>query len=328
MLSQHDLLSLENLKKFFPINLENIKTLVNNERYFTSELKDYEDKILSASDKIVGAIQQEAKLKESGQTTMFDLFGDAVQTPMLEISVGHEDASDREKAAWESELLGINLTGGLASLVGNLNGIEAIVTVEDFNKRQAGQRVKIVGQVFSARSLLTKDKRAFAIVELELLDGKVTIFIWPEVYNHTRHLWFEGSLVFVVGKTNSREGQMVITCHSAEEYLVQHTDVSVVGVGTDAGRILATKVTGENTMMTNDQIEPEIGNTLNAGESPPAPVPSSHKTVVITVKETDQPTEDEHQLKELLQLLLEHPDHKLLGSDFVSSFMNSRSLLL
>jgi hypothetical protein len=31
MLSQHDLLSLENLKKFFPINLENIKTSINNE---------------------------------------------------------------------------------------------------------------------------------------------------------------------------------------------------------------------------------------------------------------------------------------------------------
>ena len=268
--------------------------------------------LLSASDKIVGAIQQEAKLKESGQTTMFDLFGDTVQTPMTEISVGHEDASDREKAAWESELLGINLTGGLASLVGNLNGIEAIVTVEDFDKRQAGERVKIIGQVFSARSLLTKDKRTFSIVELELLDGKATIFIWPEVYNHTRHLWVEGSLVFIVGKTNSREGQMVITCHSAEEYLVENTDVSLVGVGKDSGRILAAKVTGENAMMSNEQVEPKTYNTLGADESTPTLPQSAYKTVVITVKETNQPTEDEQQLKELLQLLLEHP-----GSDNV-----------
>ena len=36
-----------------PDNYIRKQTLVNNERYFTSELKDYEDKILSASDKII-----------------------------------------------------------------------------------------------------------------------------------------------------------------------------------------------------------------------------------------------------------------------------------
>lgn len=263
--------------------------------------------LLSAADKIIGIVQEEARLKDSGQTTMFDLFGDTVEAPLAEIVIGEDDATDREKAGWELELLGIHLTGGLGSLVNSLSGIEAIVTVEDFDSRDVGTRVKVVGQVFNVRNLFTKDKRPFSIVEIELLDGKVTIFVWPEVYEKTRELWFEGSLVFVVGKTTNREGQVAITCYSAEEFIAKNQDIPETGVINHTNQSVTSDVSRKNESMEVDKTETESHIATvqkKALSNPPNPFP---KTIVITIQETDQPIEDEHRLKELLQLLLEYP---------------------
>ena len=265
--------------------------------------------LLSATDKIVGVVQQEAKLKDSGQTTMFDLFGDTVEAPLAEIVISEDDATDREKAGWESELLGIHLTGGLASLVGSLTGIEAIVTVEDFESRDLGTRVKVVGQVFNVRNLFTKDKRPFSIVELELLDGKVTIFAWPEVYEKTRGLWFEGSVVFVVGKTTNRDGQVAITCYSAEEYIAESKDSAetepISYTETNSNSVSSVNRTNSSMEFNKTERSSHVATSQEkALPNPPDPFP---KTIVISLRETDQPVEDEHRLKELLQLLLEYP---------------------
>ena len=55
--------------------------------------------------------QRQTRLRESGQTSMFDLFGQNSPVPMPEIEIPEtDDVSDRERTKWEKEMLGVELT--------------------------------------------------------------------------------------------------------------------------------------------------------------------------------------------------------------------------
>ena len=54
--------------------------------------------LLAGLDRIMGLANQEARRRESGQTTMFDLFGDSVDAPLPELQLpAAADASKQEK---------------------------------------------------------------------------------------------------------------------------------------------------------------------------------------------------------------------------------------
>ena len=63
--------------------------------------------LLANLDRIVSLAQREAKLKETGQSTMFDMFGESVATPLPALELVDADVSKAEMLAWEKELLGV-----------------------------------------------------------------------------------------------------------------------------------------------------------------------------------------------------------------------------
>src|SRR5690606_34866165 len=58
-------------------------------------------------DRIMNMAQSAIKLKESGQATMFDLFGEEVSTPLSGIDPTSAPVPRGEMLAWEKEMLGI-----------------------------------------------------------------------------------------------------------------------------------------------------------------------------------------------------------------------------
>ena len=73
--------------------------------------------LLAVVDRILSLAQSEARLRDSGQTTMFDLFGETVPTPLASIELDDVTTPDREKWAWERELLGVSIAQGPALTV-------------------------------------------------------------------------------------------------------------------------------------------------------------------------------------------------------------------
>ncbi|HEX5141378.1 MAG TPA: DNA polymerase III subunit alpha, partial [Dehalococcoidia bacterium] len=61
-------------------------------------------------DRILGMAQSALKLKETGQSTMFDLFGEEVATPLSNIDLESAPIPKGEILAWEKELLGVWLS--------------------------------------------------------------------------------------------------------------------------------------------------------------------------------------------------------------------------
>ena len=51
--------------------------------------------------------RKERELRESGQSTMFDLFGSEVSTPLPALEFEQQPARPEDMLAWEKELLGV-----------------------------------------------------------------------------------------------------------------------------------------------------------------------------------------------------------------------------
>ena len=66
--------------------------------------------ILSIADRVVSLAQSEAQLRNSDQTSMFDMFGESVQAPLTEIEIEEGYTTETQKGEWELELLGVNLS--------------------------------------------------------------------------------------------------------------------------------------------------------------------------------------------------------------------------
>ena len=141
-------------------------------------LDDFGDRgaLLSVVDRILGLAQSEAGLKDSDQTSMFDLFGDSVPTPLANIALPEMNTPNREKETWERELVGLPLstTNSLASLLNSTDG-DTIKFRDDVTEQMAGATISMVGQVSSVTQRFTRQNRPFLIASLSLMDGIVEV---------------------------------------------------------------------------------------------------------------------------------------------------------
>ncbi len=168
-------------------------------------------------DRILSLSQREHRLRETGQTTMFDLWGQEAPIPVADLDMVPSTVTNREQAFWEKELLGVSFSEkpfspvfsskqGNAVFCGN---IEA-----ELNK----QVIVTAGRVVSARYSFTKKNESFAIVVLEDVSGQVEVIAWPQVYNQTEEFWAEGNELVVQGKVRARDDEVSVICDSVNYY--------------------------------------------------------------------------------------------------------------
>jgi DNA polymerase-3 subunit alpha len=173
--------------------------------------------LLNSIARILSLAQREQRLRETGQSTMFDLFGETASVPLPDLELTPSDVPDREKAFWEKELLGISFSEKPFSPVFS-NAIPNTKFCEEINAELDGQSVVLAGRVTSARYLLTKDGRSFASAVLEDFSGQVEVMVWPKVYADTEELWKEGNELIIQGKVRVRDEQAQISCDNVRLY--------------------------------------------------------------------------------------------------------------
>jgi DNA polymerase-3 subunit alpha len=173
--------------------------------------------LLNSVGRILSLAQREQHLRETGQSTMFDLWGETAPVPLPELDMAPADISDREKAVWEKELMGVSFSEKPFSPVISEANTEATFCGQ-IDAELAGQKVVVAGRLISARYLLTKDGRSFASAILEDLHGQVEVMVWPKVYAETGDLWQEGNELIVQGKVRLRDDRVQISCDSVRYY--------------------------------------------------------------------------------------------------------------
>lgn len=182
--------------------------------------------LLAGVDRILSLSQTEQRLKERGQSTMFDLWGRNVEVPLPGIELPNIEIPVRERLAWEKELLGVYLSGNSFSYGSQRLAAKVDVFCGQINEELLGQTVVTAGTLTSVRQLTTKDKRPFVSAVLEDFGGSIEVTVWSEVYERTKNLWQEGNNLLVKGRVKARGERVQLVCLSASLYQIRDVEES------------------------------------------------------------------------------------------------------
>ena len=175
-------------------------------------------RLAASADNIVRLMQREARLRDSGQSTMFDIFGAETPTPLGDIElIDAPEPSLRELVSWERELIGVAL--GRRILDPQRAPAGAILSREELDACSDGEKVLLAGEVASARLATDKQGRQICFAGVEIFDGYVAdVAVWSRVLEQTAHLWQEGALVQLRGALRRRGEEASVHCDEAVEY--------------------------------------------------------------------------------------------------------------
>jgi len=181
--------------------------------------------LLANIERIQSLAQREARLKETGQSTMFDMFGDSVATPLPALELQESKTSKAEQLSWEKDLLGVYVSehpfsSAAAAIAKHTSALVSEVTAE-----MDGREVVLAGMVTSARNLTTKAGKPFAAIMIEDLSGAAEVTVWPDVYDGTREIWARGNIVLALIRVRERGERLTLAVQQVS--LVQAADGSV-----------------------------------------------------------------------------------------------------
>jgi DNA polymerase-3 subunit alpha len=172
--------------------------------------------LLANIGRILALAGQQQHLRDTGQTTMFDLFGETAAVPMPSLEMAQASISKRDKLAWEKELMGVYLSehpfSAYASNAGNTTLCGQIDAELD------GQTVSAAGVVTSLRSSLTREGSSFLVAGLEDLSGGVEVIVWPRTYARSKELWQEGNVLKVDGQVKVRGDRVQLYAEQVHQY--------------------------------------------------------------------------------------------------------------
>jgi len=174
--------------------------------------------LLASVDRIMSLSQREQRLKETGQSTMFDLWGDSTPLPLPALELAPMEVSLRESLAWEKELLGVYLSEHPFSRAAPKLAPSVTAFCGQIDEEMVGQGVVTAGIVISVRQLFTKDRRPFVSATLEDLEGRIEVTAWPEIYERTKELWIEGNILLVEGRVRVRGDRVQLSCDRVRLY--------------------------------------------------------------------------------------------------------------
>ena len=177
--------------------------------------------MLEIIDRIVSLAQSEAHLRNSQQTSMFDMMGDSMPAELASIDIPDLNTSDAEKGQWEQELLGVSTSNNaMLNLLALHRESDDILMLSDLDADMVGRRVKVTGMVSDVTHRYTQNQKPFAIASLILMDGMLEVFIWDEKLQETEALWQDGNLVTVTGSVRQRDDQLSLSCFEAQEVIL------------------------------------------------------------------------------------------------------------
>ncbi len=256
-------------------------------------------------DRIMGIAQSALKLKEMGQTTMFDLFGDEVATPLAGIDLEGTPIPRAELLAWEKELLGVWITEhpfthAAPELSPHVTALCNEITTDLLAELPSqGRDFIMAGIVGSQRRLTTRDGRGFIAAEVQDLSGTLEVTVWPDVYDLTTDLWLLGSIVLMKVRVRERGDRLAA---GVQEVIGYTPDFELPVWATPEA--LAESVpsqrrngNGYKTNGSNDQNNAAPAASAEAYSPPPTPTPSILPPEPPAVFD-EPPTEEEPSLEE------------------------------
>ena len=299
--------------------------------------------ILSVCGRIVSLAQSEAELRGSAQTTMFDMFGESVEAPLVSIELEVGTTSAWQMGSWEQELLGVDLSSvGSERALAQAVDPATILSRGEIGPGRAGEEVALAGRIEGVTNRLTRSGRPFTIATLRMLGGEIEIFVWEELQRDTADVWVQGKLVRAVGTVRDRgDDRVSISAISAEEcavpgpsepqpatqpiaaldqQAVERTGTDPAGLGAPANEAaddpdpgpVEPEAPADEILAASDAAPPTNGAVASPGPARPP------RRITVTLVESAEPERDVELLRQLVLRLTE-----CSGSDEVGMLIES-----
>ncbi len=169
---------------------------------------------LAILDRAMAAGSEAQKARESGQSSLFDLFGDtpvgdAVAVADIPLPVVKEHANDKkEELAWEKELLGMYISDH--PVVAALRGIDmrGVTSLGALEEGHIGQTLPFVGLLSGVRRATTKKGDSMLIAQLEDADSTIEVVAFPRTLEKYDDLLVENEVRHIRGKVDNRRDSL------------------------------------------------------------------------------------------------------------------------
>ena len=174
--------------------------------------------LFDSVERILLQINNATKLRNSNQTTMFDLFGDEVETPTTDLELTNIKTEDTQKMHWEKEVLGISFTENPNHKemlrIKNINE-DMIVSMNQIDNVDQKKPQTIIAEVRSYEKRVSRKGSEFMIVKLELIDGVIDLMVWQNKLEDVDK-WLHSPIAKISGKINNRNGDASIWYDNGE----------------------------------------------------------------------------------------------------------------
>ncbi len=169
--------------------------------------------LLEVLDRAIEHAQKKHKDRLSGQKDLFGALAGSEPEAPIEVP-DRGEWSDREKWAFEKEVLGFYLSGHpLEKYQAELKGF-CRYSAAEVDPDLAGQDVSLGGVVSSFRRLQTKKGDTMAVFQLEDMTGTIEVLMWPTIFERFKHFLESDSPICVRGRCDvDARGEVKVLCN-------------------------------------------------------------------------------------------------------------------
>ncbi len=168
------------------------------------------------SERLASLAKRERELRESGQSTMFDLFGSEVDTPMPGLELTAAPIDREETLRQEKELLGVYLSEHPFQRPAQELDAHTTHQLADLSLELAGETVTVAGMITQVTMRTTRDNRRYYLAGIEDLSGRAELAVWSDVIEAApEETWVEGQIVLVSVECRERGDRLNLSARRA-----------------------------------------------------------------------------------------------------------------
>lgn len=176
--------------------------------------------LLECYESLIDSVEQANRKNLEGQMNLFAVAGEQENGFVIP---NRPEYSHAELLAMEKEVSGIYLTGHPLSEYNQIikgNGFVKIGDIfadmeEEAHRFLDGSKITILGIVQNCKNITTKNGQTMAFVSLEDTSGVMEVIVFPAIYERSKALFSDGSIVVMEGELSLKEEELPkLLCHT------------------------------------------------------------------------------------------------------------------